>query len=121
MLVLPIFRKNGVWGSAPQTGGRQDSGVAADQTNAMLATSKEVIFSLCRSFPQKRATNGLSYCRGCLLTTLRILPQTAAQRPDRVNRVDRRGTVGIVTFGTAQLDEPLAVAAVHHTGNADFT
>ena len=47
-------------------------GCAGDQTNAMLATSKEVIFSLCRSFPQKRATNGLSYCRGCLLTTLRM-------------------------------------------------
>ena len=30
--------------SARKSCGRQDSGVAADQTNAMLATSKEVIF-----------------------------------------------------------------------------
>jgi len=31
------LRRRGVWGSAPQTGGRQDGGVVADQTNAMLA------------------------------------------------------------------------------------
>lgn len=48
------------------------------------------------------------------------LPQIAAQRPNRVNRGDYRYTLGIVTFGTAQLDEPLPVAAAHHTGNSDF-
>ena len=44
----------------------------------------------------------------------------AARRPGRVNRVDCRDTLGIVTFGTAQLNEPLSVAAAHHNGNADF-
>ena len=37
----------------------------------------------------------------------------------RVDRVNSLGTLCIVTFGTAQLDEPLAVAAAHHGGNAD--
>ena len=36
---------------------------------------------------------------------------------DRVNSLD---TLRIVTFGTAQLNEPLAVAAAHHGGNTDF-
>ena len=48
------------------------------------------------------------------------LPQIAAQRPNRVNRGDHRYTLGIVTFGTAQLDAPLPVAAAHHTENSDF-
>ena len=48
------------------------------------------------------------------------LPQIAAQRPGRVNRVDRRDTLGIVTSGTAQPDKPLSVAAAHHGENADF-
>ena len=38
----------------------------------------------------------------------------------RVDRVNSLGTLCIVTFGTAQLDEPLAVAAAHHGENADF-
>ena len=38
----------------------------------------------------------------------------------RVDRVNSLGTLCIVTFGTAQLDEPLSVAAAHHGGNADF-
>ena len=38
----------------------------------------------------------------------------------RVDRVNSLGTLSIVTFGTAQLDEPLAVAAAHHGGNTDF-
>ena len=38
----------------------------------------------------------------------------------RVDRVNSLGTLCIVTFGTAQLDEPLAVAAAHHGGNTDF-
>ena len=38
----------------------------------------------------------------------------------RVDRVDSLGTLCIVTFGTAQLDKPLSVAAAHHGGNADF-
>ena len=38
-------------------------------------------------------------------------------RGDRVNSL---GTLCIVTFGTAQLNEPLAVAAAHHGGNTDF-
>ena len=39
---------------------------------------------------------------------------------DRVNRVNSLGILRIVTFGTAQLNEPLAVAAAHYGGNADF-
>ena len=39
---------------------------------------------------------------------------------DRVDRVNSLDTLRIVTFGTAQLNEPLAVAAAHHGGNADF-
>ena len=38
----------------------------------------------------------------------------------RVDRVNSLGILRIVTFGTAQLNEPLAVAAAHHGGNADF-
>ena len=38
----------------------------------------------------------------------------------RVDRVNSLGTQCIVTFGTAQLDKPLAVAASHHGGNAAF-
>ena len=38
----------------------------------------------------------------------------------RVDRVNSLGTLCIVTFGTVQLNEPLAVAAAHHGGNADF-
>ena len=38
----------------------------------------------------------------------------------RVDRVNSLGTLCIVTFGTAQLDESLSVAAAHHGGNADF-
>ena len=38
-------------------------------------------------------------------------------RGDRVNSL---GTQCIVTFGTVQLDKPLAVAAAHHGGNTDF-
>ena len=38
----------------------------------------------------------------------------------RVDRVNSLGTLCIVTFGTAQFNEPLAVAAAHHGGNADF-
>ena len=38
----------------------------------------------------------------------------------RVDRVNSLGTQCIVTFGTAQFDEPLSVAAAHHGGNADF-
>ena len=38
----------------------------------------------------------------------------------RVDRVNSLGTQCIVTFGTAQFNEPLAVAAAHHGGNADF-
>ena len=38
----------------------------------------------------------------------------------RVDRVNSLGTLCIVTFGTAQFDKPLSVAAAHHGGNADF-
>ena len=38
----------------------------------------------------------------------------------RVDRVNSLGTLCIVTFGTAQLNEPLSVAAAHHGRNADF-
>ena len=107
--------------SARKSCGRRGSGVAADQTNAMLATSKEVIFPSATPLRKKQATNGLSYCRGCLLATLGNLSQIAARCHNRVNRVDCWDILGIVTFGTAQFDEPLAVAPAHHTGNANFT
>ena len=38
----------------------------------------------------------------------------------RVDRVNSLGILCIVTFGTAQLNETLAVAAAHHGGNTDF-
>ena len=38
----------------------------------------------------------------------------------RVDRVNSLGILRIVTFGTAQLNEPLSVAAAHHGRNADF-
>ena len=43
-----------------------------------------------------------------------------AQDIGRVDRVNSLGTLCIVTFGTAQFDKPLSVAAAHHGGNADF-
>ena len=111
-------------GFCPEFMRKSGSGVAADQTNAMLATSKEVI-SLHRTpalrFRPQMATNGVSLSlRVFLLAMPGNLPQIAAQRPNRVNRGDHRYTLGIVTFGTAQLDEPLPVAAAHHTENSDF-
>ena len=72
-------------------------------------------------FGHKRPKTAFLFSFGSSLAMAGSLPQIAAQRPDRVNRVDRRGTLGIVTFGTAQLDEPLSVAAANHTGNTDFT
>ena len=110
--------------SARKSCGRQGSGVAADQTNAMLATSEEVISPaepLRFRFRPQAAQTAFLFSNGSLLTTTGNLPQIAARCHDRVNRVDRWDTLGIVTFGTAQLDEPLSVAAAHHTGNADFT
>ena len=38
----------------------------------------------------------------------------------RVDRVNSLGTMCIVTFGTAQFDKPLSVAAAHHGRDADF-
>ena len=38
----------------------------------------------------------------------------------RVDRVNSLGTMCIVTFGTAQFDKPLSVAAAHHGGNANL-
>ena len=38
----------------------------------------------------------------------------------RVDRVNSLGTLCIVTFGTAQFDKPLSVAAAHHGGNANL-
>ncbi len=43
-----------------------------------------------------------------------------ARDTGRVDRVNSFGTLCIVTFGTAQFDEPLSVAAAHHGGNTDF-
>ena len=43
-----------------------------------------------------------------------------AQDIGRVDRVNSLGTLCIVTFGTAQFDKPLSVAAAHHGGNTDF-
>ena len=108
-------------GFCPEIVRKSDSGVAADQTNAMLATSKEVIFSLCRNPPQKRATNELSYCCGRLLHLAGKAPQIASCGLSRVASAAFSGTGNIDTIGTVQLDEPLSVAAAHHTGNADFS
>lgn len=69
--------------------------------------------------PQMAQTAFLLSC-GSLLAAPVNRPQIAAQRPGRVNRVDRRDTLGIVTFGTLQLNEPPSVAATHHSRNADF-
>ena len=43
-----------------------------------------------------------------------------AQDIGRVDRVNSLGILRIVPFGTAQLNEPLAVAAAHHGRDADF-
>ncbi len=111
-------------GQRPANKRKSGGGCAGDQTNAMLTTSKEVI--LPRRTPalllrQKAAQHGVSFAlRESLLAALGNRLQIAAQRPDRVNRVDRRDTLGIVTFGTLQLNEPPSVAAAHPSGNADF-
>ena len=110
-------------GQRPANRRKADGGCAGDQTNAMLATSKEVIprTEHLRSFSGHKRPNAAFFllCGG-LLATPGNRPQIAAQRPGRVNRVDRRDTLGIVTFGTAQLNEPLSVAAAHQSGNTDF-
>ena len=49
--------------------------------------------------------------------------QSRSNRPtggNRVARVDLRGPQRIVTIGTAQLDDPLSVAAPNRRSNADF-
>ena len=120
---MRTLRRRGVWGGAPQTGERQGSGIAADQTNAMLATSKEVMSPaepLRFALGPQVVPNGVSFPNGSLLATLGNLPQIAARCHDRVNRVDLRDTLDIDTIGTAQLDKPLSVAAAHHAGNAVF-
>ena len=110
-------------GQRPANKRKAGGGFADDQTNAMLATSKEV-FSPCRTparpFGHKRPNTAFLLPCGSLLATPGNRPQIAAQRSGRVNRVDRRDTLGIVTFGTVQLNEPPSIAAAHHSGNADF-
>ena len=110
-------------GQCPANRRKAGGGCAGDQTNAMLATSREVISPrrtpalLLR--PQTANTAFFLLCGG-LLAAPGNRPQIAAQRPGRVNRVDRRDTLGIVTFGTLQLNEPPSIAAANHSGNADF-
>lgn len=110
-------------GFCPEIMRKAGGGCAGDQTNAMLATSKEV-FSPCRTparpFGHKRPNTAFLFPCGSLLAAPGNRPQIAAQRLSRVNRVDRPDTLGIVTFGTLQLNEPPSVAAAHHNGNADF-
>ena len=110
-------------GQRPANRRKAGGGCAGDQTNAMLATSKEV-FSPCRTparpFGHKRPNTAFLLPCGSLLAVPGNRPQIAAQRSGRVNRVDRRDTLGIVTFGTAQFNEPLSVTAAHQSGNADF-
>ena len=110
-------------GQRPANKRKAGGGFAGDQTNAMLATSKEVILphrTPALLLRPQTAQYGVFLLCGGLLATPGNRPQIAAQRPGRVNRVNRRDTLGIVTFGTAQLDEPLSVAAAYHSGNADF-
>lgn len=110
-------------GFCPEIVRKAGGGCAGDQTNAMLATSKEVI--LPRRTPASHlrpqaAQHGAPLALRGLLATPENLPQIAAPCPDRVNRADRWGTLRTDTFGTAQLDEPLSVTAAHYTGNADL-
>ena len=110
-------------GQRPANKRKAGGGCADDQTNAMLATSKEVI--LPRQTPvlllcHKRPNTAFLLSCGSLLAAPVNRPQIAAQRPGRVNRVDRPDTLGIVTFGTLQLNEPPSIAAANHSGNADF-
>ena len=110
-------------GAAPRKsveGGRR---LAGDQTNAMLATSKEVISrprKATASSGHKRPQTALVLRCGILPATLGNLPHIASCGLDRVNRVERRDTPVIVTCGTAQLDQPLSVAPAHHTEDTDF-
>ena len=110
-------------GFCPEIMRKAGGGCAGDQTNAMLATSKEVIpraEHLRSSFGHKQPNTAFLLPCGSLLAAPGNRPQIAAQRPGRVNRVDCRDTLGIVTFGTLQLNEPPSIATAHHSRNADF-
>ena len=101
-------------------GGRR---LAGDQTNAMVATSKEVIPRPRKDTAfsgHKRPQTALALRCGILPAMLGNLPHIASFGLDRVNRVERWGTLVTVTFGTAQLDQPLSVAPPHHAEDTDF-
>ena len=72
------------------------------------------------SFGHKRPNTAFLLPCGSLLAAPGNRPQIAAQRPDRVDRDDFSGTLQIDTIGTAQLNEPLSVAAAHRSGMPIF-
>jgi len=99
-------------------------GCAGDQTNAMLATSKEVI--LPRRTPAlllrpQAAQHGVSFALRELLAAPGNCPQIAAQRLDRVDRDDFSGTLQIDTIGTTQLNYSFSIAAANRCLNAVFS
>lgn len=108
-------------GQRPANKRKADGGFADDQTNAMLATSKEVI--LPRRTPAlllrpQTAQHGVSFALREFLAASGNCPQIAAQRLDRVDRDDFSGTLQIDTIGTAQLNYSFSIAAANRRLNA---
>ena len=111
-------------GFCPEIMRKAGGGCAGDQTNAMLATSKEVI--LPRRTPAlllrpQAAQHGVSFALRELLAAPRNRPQIAAQRLDRVDRDDFSGTLQIDTIGTIQLNHSFSIAAANRCLNPVFS
>jgi len=108
-------------GFCPEYVWKAGSGIAADQTNAMLATSKGGDFSFCRKLPpfspngRKVAAHSAA---GCLLVLALKAAQIASCGLTRVDRVNPRR---VDTFGTVQLDDALSVASAENDCNASLS
>ena len=111
-------------GQRPANKRKAGGGFADDQTNAMLATSKEV-FSPCRTparpFGHKRPNTAFLLPCGSLLAAPGNRPQIATQRLDRVDRDDFSGSLLIDTIGTTQLNYSFSIAAANRCLNAVFS
>ena len=105
-------------GFCPEYVRKAGSGIAADQTNAMLATSKGGDFSSAvssRSFLRMGRKVAAHSAVVCLLVLTVKAAQIASYGLTRVDRVSPRG---VDTFGTVQLDDTLSVTSAENDCNA---
>ena len=108
-------------GFCPECVRKAGSGIAADQTNAMLATSKGGDFSFCGRSPLfLQHWRKLAACSGvgCLLV---LAVKAAHSGSCGLTRVDRVNPRRVDTFGTVQLDDALSVASAENDCNAGLS